>query len=134
MAEPYPWAVAPVLRVADVRASVAYYVDKLGFECAPEGIVDGGGDEGAIYGIVRRGEIAIHLGRKRDEHEIDAGIAPNALGAYVFVPDVHEIYAEFQRRGADLVQEPRVQPYGLEDITVRDLDGYHLGFGAAPRD
>ncbi len=41
------WDVAPVLRVRDVRKAVAYYIERLGFECE-HGVVDGVGDEGAI--------------------------------------------------------------------------------------
>jgi catechol 2,3-dioxygenase-like lactoylglutathione lyase family enzyme len=47
MPEKETWLAAPVLRVRDVRKSVAYYVDKLGFTCPPESIHDGLGDEGA---------------------------------------------------------------------------------------
>ena len=122
------WGVAPVLRVHDVRKAVAYYVECLGFECE-HGVVDGVGDEGAIYGIVRRGGCAIHLGRARSGHEIDPGKAPNALGAYVFIGDVDRLYQELRERGAQLLREPAPQVYGLRDFAVMDLDGYHVTFG-----
>ena len=60
------WHVCPVLRVADVRAAVDHYRAKLGFGCGDDSIHDEEGGEGAIYAIVRRGDIAVHLGRRRD--------------------------------------------------------------------
>ena len=113
-----------------VRASVEHYVEKLGFECAPEGIVDGAGDEGAIYGIVRRAGVEIHLGVRRRGHDIDPGRPPNAQGVYLFVEDAKALHEELQGRGADIASEPRRQPWGMLDFTVRDPDGYILGFGS----
>ena len=129
MSEGPAWEVCPVLRVTDVRAAVEYYRRRLGFSCADDSILDGVGAEGAVYGIVRRGHIAVHLGRRRTGHELDPGAEPNALGAYFQVPDVDALYEEFRSRGADLVREPLDEPYGMRDFAVRDLDGYHLAFG-----
>jgi uncharacterized glyoxalase superfamily protein PhnB len=128
--EKRPWGLAPVLRVRDVRAAASYYRDKLGFECPESSISDGVGDEGAIYAIVRRQGVAIHLGRARTGQEIDPGRPPNALGAYLYVPDVETVFAELTARGAEIVQEPRTAPWGFCEMLVRDLDGYHLTFGA----
>ena len=124
------WDVAPVLRVRDVRRSVAYYRDCLGFDCPDDAVMDGGGDEGAIYAILRRDGVMVHLGRARTEHEIDPGRPPNAIGVYLFVEDVKPLFDDFRRRGAEVVSEPCVMSYGLEEIVVRDLDGYYLSFGA----
>ena len=124
------WYVCPVLRVADVRAAAAYYVDQLGFSCPDDSIHEGIGDEGAVYAICRRGDIAVHLGRRREGHEIDPGAEPNALGAYFEVPDVDALFVELRDRGADIVREPLDEPYGMRDFSVRDLDGYNLAFGS----
>jgi catechol 2,3-dioxygenase-like lactoylglutathione lyase family enzyme len=98
------WTLAPVLRVRDVRASVRYYREKLGFECPEESIIEGIGSEGAIYAIVRREGIMIHLGRARTGHEIDPGRPPNALGAYLYVSDAKALHGELLNRGADVVE------------------------------
>lgn len=37
--------------------------------------------------------------------------------------------ADLQRRGAVIIQPPRVAPYGLREIVVEDLNGYRLTFG-----
>ena len=128
MAEQTGWGVAPVFRVRDVRKAVGYYEDQLGFVCE-NGVVEGVGDEGAVYGIVHRSGCVIHLGRARTGHEIDPGESPNAIGAYVFVEDVDGLYKELCERGAKLLSEPVQQFYGLRDFVALDLDGYHLSFG-----
>ena len=124
------WEVAPVLRVRDVRKAAAYYRERLGFDCPDDSILAGAGDEGAIYAIARRDGAQIHLGRARSGQRIDPGQRPNSIGAYVYVTGVRALYEELVRRGADIVQVPTVMPYGLEDVVVRDLDGYHIAFGA----
>ena len=123
------WQIAPVLRVRDVRAAVAYYRDRLGFECPDESMMDGRGDEGAIYAIMRRGGVMIHLGRARRGHAIDPGRLPNAQGAYLYVDDVNGLFEQLREWGAEIVQEPRVASYGLLELIVRDPDGYYLTFG-----
>ncbi len=130
------WEVAPVLRVRDVRAAAAYYRDKLGFDCPEESIIDGGEsgvNEGAIYAFVRRDGIQLHLGRVKTDQPVEPGAPPNALGAYLYVPEIASLYEEFKRRGADIVQGPAVAFYGLEEIAIADLDGYIVTFGAPPR-
>jgi uncharacterized glyoxalase superfamily protein PhnB len=133
MTETANWEVAPVLRVRDVRTAAAYYRDRLGFECPEESIIDGAGDEGAIYAFVRRGGIQIHLGRARSNQPAEPGTPPNALGAYLYVPEIAGLYEEFKRRGANIIQEPAVAFYGLEEIVIVDVDGYIVTFGAPPR-
>lgn len=128
--EQTPWGLAPILRVRDVRAAADYYRDKLGFECPETSISDGVGAEGALYAIVRRQGVAIHLGRARRGHEIDPGRPPNALGAYLYVPEVEPVFEELSARGAEIVREPHTAPWGFREVIVRDLDGYHLTFGA----
>ena len=122
------WSIAPVFRVRNVRASAAFYRDRLVFDCPEERIMGGVGDEGAVYAIARRDGIEIHLGRQRTGWTLDAGKPPNALGAYFFVADVDALHAELRKRGAP-VDAPSVASYGLREIHVVDPDGYHLGFG-----
>ena len=125
-----PWSVAPILRVRDVLAAAEHYRDVLGFELRPESLHEGIGSEGAIYAILRRGEIEIHLGRARTGWQVDPGEQPNALGAYLRVPDVRVLHDELLDRGADVLQSPTVEPWGDLAIVVRDLDGYLLSFAS----
>jgi hypothetical protein len=45
------------------------------------------------------------------------------------VHDLTALHAELQRRGASIVQPPRLAPYGIREIEVVDLNGYRLTFG-----
>jgi len=46
---------------------------------------------------------------------------------YFSCPDVDAAYAHFRARGFD-VREPAVAPYGMQQLYVRDPDGYALCF------
>jgi uncharacterized glyoxalase superfamily protein PhnB len=124
------WTVSPVLGVRQVRKTAEYYRDILGFSLDPvDGVFQPSADEpGGVYAIVKRGGVWIHLQirrgdlpeRKRQSLERDI---------YVYVDDVDALYAELQRRGAVVIQPPRLAPYGLREIVVEDLNGYRLTFG-----
>ena len=126
------WTVAPILRYRDVLEAVDAYRDRLGFVIEEESIHSGPGEEGAVYAIARRDGIEIHLGRARSGWPVDPGEQPNALGAYLLVPDVRALHAELAERGADILQPPTVEPWGHLAIVVRDHAGYLLSFGTAP--
>ena len=111
-----------MLGVPDVRKAVDYFCAMLGFECGPNG-----GDEGAVYGIVRRGGVAIHLQIRRrpliearQSHEGDA---------YVFVDDVEALYAEYQRKGVKIHRALQDEEYGLRDFTIETPEGLRVAFG-----
>ncbi len=124
------WSVAPIFRVGDVRAAAEHYRDVLGFELRPDSIQEGPGGEGAIYAIVRKAGIEIHLGRARSGWRVDPGERPNAIGAYLRVPDVRAFHDELVGRGADILQAPVAEPWGELAIVVRDGDGYLLSFAS----
>lgn len=126
------WTVAPILRVRDVRAAAAHYRDILGFDVPDDRIQDGLGDEGAIYAICSRDGVEIHLGRRRAGWQVDPGERPNAIGAYLRVPDVRALHDELASRGARIVQAPTAEPWGDLVIVVLDLDGYVLSFASSP--
>jgi len=106
---------APILRVADMSASVRYYVDVLGFRNA-----DWGNDD---FTMVNRDRAAIYLCRGRQGH---AG-----TWAWVGVEDVQALYKEYEASGATLHHAPRNYPWALE-LHVEDPDGHVLRFGSEP--
>ena len=49
---------------------------------------------------------------------------------FFWVRDVRALHAELTASGADIVYGPILQPaYRMEELAVRDSDGYVLGFG-----
>lgn len=52
--------------------------------------------------------------------------------AFFWVRDARALHAELRANGADIVYGPIVQDaYHMEDLAVRDREGYVLGFGQA---
>ena len=124
-----PWGLAPVLGVRDVRAAAAYYQDKLGFGCDPAtGIFEPTG-ESAVYAILERDGVVVHLQIRRRELPTDRERIES--DAYFFVPDADALHREFERSGATILRGPLDGPsYSLRDFVVEDLDGNRLLFGS----
>src|SRR5262249_780051 len=103
---------APVLHVADVRATPAFYRDPLG--CTS--------DFGAeIYAVVWRANSAIHFVR-------DTG-SPSGVHLFQWVKDVDAYHREIVGRGAVVSMEPTDQPYGIRELGLRDVNGVGIVFG-----
>ena len=112
--------VAPVLQVADLERSLAFYRDQLGFalEFAYEG----------FYASVIRDGCRVHLNRSaplgRDQKAFEAA---EQLDACFGVEDAESLANAFASSGAVFSVKLRSMPYGRE-FYVRDPDGYVLGF------
>jgi hypothetical protein len=106
----------PILNVADVPASIAYYVDKLGF--AKEW------DWGTppTFACVRRDGVRIFLCR--------GGQGAPGTWISIFVDDVDALHADYRRTGAIIRQPPTDYPWGLREMNVEDLDGHRLRLGS----
>ena len=110
----------PVIEVADVKKSAAFYDEKLSFSPGTFW-----GDPPAFC-IVGRDTVTIALDRSRE-----AGRAPQNQywAAYVYVDDVDALAEELQAKGVEILRGPEDQPYGCREIDVRDPDGNIIGFG-----
>lgn len=108
-------AAVPILNVANVPDSIAYYVDALGFE------LDWEWGSPATFACVVRDNVRIFLCQG----------AQGAKGTWisVFVDDVDELYAQYTESGAIIRQAPTNFPWGLREMNVEDLDGHRLRVG-----
>lgn len=111
----------PVLQVADVTRSVAFYTEKLGF------VSHGTWGDGPDFCIVQRGAVTIALDRTR-EPGVTAPLN-QYWAAYVYVEDADALCAEFRGKGAEIAREHEDMFYGLRDFDVRDPDGHLIAFG-----
>ena len=102
---------APVLHVADVKATAAFYRDVLGFTWDF-------GDEN--YAVVWRDNSAIHLVK---------GDAPRGVHLFQWVQDVDAYHREISERGAMVDGEPTNRPYQVRDFSVHDPNGVQIVFG-----
>jgi predicted enzyme related to lactoylglutathione lyase len=103
---------APVLHVADVETTAAFYRDVLGFTWDF-------GDE--TYSVVWRDNSAIHF--VKDDRN------PSGVHLFQWVKDVDAYYREIVGRGAVIAWEPTDQPYGIRELGVRDINGMGIVFG-----
>jgi catechol 2,3-dioxygenase-like lactoylglutathione lyase family enzyme len=114
----------PVVFVANVQTSAAFFRDSLGFA------IDFLHGDPPFYGSVSRGAARLHL---RFVHE--PVFAPGAreredglLSAFVNVDNVKELFAEYKAAGVDFAQPLRKEPWGASTFMVRDPDGNCICF------
>lgn len=103
----------PILRVANLDASIDYYVARLGFAVEWRA---------GVVASVRRDRTAIML------CEGDQGHAGTWM--WISTSDVDALYAELGSRGARLRHPPANYPWGSRECQITDLDGHVLRFGA----
>jgi catechol 2,3-dioxygenase-like lactoylglutathione lyase family enzyme len=114
----------------DPDVSLAFYRDTLGFEVRND--VGYGGLRWITVGPVNQPGTSIVLhppaadpGVTDDERRTIAEMM--AKGTYAIItfatPDLDGTFARLQERGAEIVQEPIEQPYGVRDCAVRDGAG-----------
>jgi uncharacterized glyoxalase superfamily protein PhnB len=107
----------PILRVADVEASIAYYRDRLGFET---GFTWG---EPPTFAGVRRDGVELFLCKE--------GQGNPGTWMSVWVDDVDALHDELLRRGAEIRQPPTTFDWGVREMNVGDPDGHRLRFSTA---
>lgn len=105
--------VIPLLRVADLGASIAYYVEQLGFK------LNWRSDPVAS---VTRDRASLMLSER------DQGKPSTWL--WISTTDVDVLYAELADRGAKLRFPPTNYPWGSRECQISDPDGHVLRFGA----
>jgi catechol 2,3-dioxygenase-like lactoylglutathione lyase family enzyme len=113
---------AAILAVRDVDAAVALYA-KLGFETRiyEQRLSDGR----AIYGYLRRDQVALHLG-------LVADLDPkrNTTSVYIYVDDPDALHREWSVViGTSHLTPPEDMPWGMREMTYRDPDGNALRIG-----
>ena len=119
--------ISPSFIVASLKTSVAFYVDKLGFEVRYIGP-----DDDPFWAIVGRDNISIFL--KAIAPDIKP--VPNHTrhewarwDAYISAVDPDALFEEYNSRGVTFHQPLRNDDDGLRGFEVADGDGYILFFG-----
>ena len=119
-------SISPFFIVKDLRVSIAYYTDRLGFQLDFQGP-----DDGPYYAGVSRDGIGIML----------KAILPDVLpqpnhtrhewarwDAYIYTLDPDPLFDEFKQRGVPFVKELSFIDDGLWGFEITDADGYVLAF------
>ena len=121
------WGAAPYFIVDDVVATANYYRDNLGFR------FERFWGEPPCFTIVTRNGAAVMLGQL----EQSGLMRPNSVAdpeggawdAYIWIDNADALYEEFGQKGVTVTQPICDQMYGCREFTIRDCNGYTIGFG-----
>jgi catechol 2,3-dioxygenase-like lactoylglutathione lyase family enzyme len=116
--------IAPVFFTMDIPATVAYYKDKLGFECL------GTWQDPPVYAILARDQHAIHFRCAEPPTPNPDKYPDELLDAYLFVENADILYAEYSARDVEIVRELGNMPWRSREFVVKDCDGRLLAFGS----
>ncbi|HEY4876017.1 MAG TPA: VOC family protein [Puia sp.] len=119
--------ISPFFIVADLKASVSFYTEKLGFE-----ILYTGPDDDPFWAMIGRDNISIML--KAIAQDIKP--IPNHTrhewarwDAYISTAEPDILFEEYRSRGVMFHQPIKDNGDGLRGFEVEDADGYVLFFG-----
>ena len=107
----------------DIPATLAYYKDKLGFECL------GTWQYPPVYAIVARDGKAIHFRCAEPPTANPDKYADELLDAYLSVEDADTLYAEYAGQGVEFTRGLGNTPWRSRGFVVKDCDGRLLAFG-----
>jgi len=121
------WGICPVLGVRDVAAAAEFLKSRYGFVATD--VLQPDDQEPAVYAIVKRGGIELHLQIRRIHLVTEREAIENDV--YVRVPNVDELRQEFIDRGARILKDIMDQPYGMRDFCVSGPEHHRLMFATA---
>jgi len=116
--------IAPQFFTMDMAATLAYYKDKLGFDCV------GTWHDPPFYAIVARDEHRIHFRLADPPKSNPDKYDDELLDAYLFIEDADRLYAEYVARGVDFTRVIGDTDWHSREFVVKDCDGRLLAFGA----
>ena len=119
--------------VEDQDAALSFYRDVLGLEVRTDAAL--GDMRWLTVGAPQQPELEIGLvppgmgHSAEDAQALSALLAKGALGSLIFqVPDCDATFERVSAAGAEVMQEPIDQPYGVRDCAFRDPSGNHIRF------
>lgn len=116
--------IAPQFFTTNIPRTLAYYKEKLGFECV------GTWQDPPVYAIAARDQHAIHFRCAEPPAANPAKFSEELLDAYLRVENVHLLYAEYAARGVEFARNLGNTPWHSCEFVVKDCDGRLLAFGA----
>ncbi|MGH2967768.1 MAG: VOC family protein [Solirubrobacteraceae bacterium] len=113
----------PILQVADVRRSLGFYRDLIGFEVT---YTFPSADEPQYVSLaLDGGKLAIG--------PTDQPVQSGSTSLWLYTDDVDAAVAELEAAGVRVVAPPADQPWGERVASVADPDGYVVHIGAPGR-
>lgn len=115
--------VNPHLPVRNLRQTLDYYRDKLGFYDEWTWANDAGK---ITDGGIRRDEMRLLFGEDPEFVEMIDNYQNARLPLMWFVDNIEEIFLEFQSRGIQIADTLRTYTYGLKEFSFVDINGYYI--------
>ena len=109
----------PMLSVSNVRASLNYYEQVLGFRRA-DWVADG-----STFALVLRDGFGIYLSEDLE--------AQQRAWVWIGAENIEPIYEEYKARGAKFREPPTNYSWAYQ-MMVEDLDGHVLCIGSEPKE
>ena len=117
--------IAPQFFSTDLVPTLAYYRDKLGFDCV------GAWQDPPTYAIVARDDHRIHFRSAEPPAPNPEKYGDELLDAYLFIDDADVLYAEYAARGVEFARLLGNTPWRSREFVVKDCDGRLLAFGTS---
>lgn len=116
--------IVPVFFTTDIPRTIAYYQEKLGFQCL------GTWQDPPVYAIVARDEHAIHFRCAEPPPANRNKYSDELVDAYLYSENADALYAEFSARGVEFTRGVANMPWHSREFVVKDCDGRLLAFGS----
>jgi uncharacterized glyoxalase superfamily protein PhnB len=116
--------IVPLFFTTDIPATLAYYKQKLGFECLSTW------QHPPVYAIIARDQQAIHFRCEAPPTPNPKKYSGELLDAYVFVEDADALYAEYAAKGVEFTRALANTPWNCREFVIKDCDGRLVAFGA----
>lgn len=122
-------ALVPMLSVSDLKLSIAFYRDRLGFN-----VLNVFSDLEPKWCMIGRDDIKLMLNEPPRAEMDTLPLHAKNFQTYYFYPDnVAALHAAWKHDGLP-VTALRVTGYGMKEFELRDPDGYWLWFGQESSD
>jgi glyoxylase I family protein len=119
----------PLIQVFDMPTAVAFYRDVLGFTVVQQSSPGDDFDWGLL--VLGGAELMLNTAYEKEgrpQAPDPARVAAHSDTAlYLGCQDVDGAYAYLRARGVD-ADEPKVAPYGMKQLYLKDPDGYVICF------
>jgi len=116
--------IAPQFFTTDMKTTLQYYEEKLGFECL------GTWHDPPEYAIVARDQHRIHFRNAEPPTPSPDKYADELLDAYLFIEDADALFREYSLRGVEFTRDLADTPWDSREFVIKDCDGRLLAFGS----
>ena len=121
----------PLIQVYDMPTSVRFYRDLLGFEVFSSSPPRSPDDCDWVWLKLGDTELMLNTAYENDSRPPAPAAARIAAHddtcLYIGCPDVDAAYQHLRAKGLDL-SEPKVAPYGMKQLYLKDPDGFAICF------